>query len=97
MNTGHLHPKVNFAGVMLETAGQSLNHSQGPQLKANGLRYLRTVTYTAAVYWALGSEATRKQPHRRANFCAGRWLTRTHWGSDKTKLISQFASGERIR
>ena len=61
MGTGHLHPKVNFAGVMLETAGQSLNHSQGPQLKANGLRYLRTVTYTAAVYWALRSEAKRKQ------------------------------------
>ena len=51
----HLHRYYNFAGRVVETVPRSLHHSCGSELTRQGIRYLRTVIVTAAVYWGFNS------------------------------------------
>ena len=52
----HLHWYFNFTGCIVETALKSLGLSCGSELTRQGIRYLRTVIVTAAVYWGFNSE-----------------------------------------
>ena len=52
----HLHKHFNFAESQEETVWPSLRHSCGSELTRQGIRYLRTVIVTAAVYRGFDQE-----------------------------------------